>query len=736
MVAIDSALPQAEHQRGNRACLCAQQAGRLHHRSNSKRNASRKALVANRRSVHFVPMAVASARGLGHAFGAQDVFSGVTFEIQPRDRVALVGVNGAGKSTLLRILARIERADRGEMSLPTADRVAYLPQEVHFNSGLTLEAYLLDAFSTTRQIEAELRDLEATLETASTDGEIDRLLARHATLQQSLEAGDGYAYEHRLHATIAGLGIPVAHLTREVATFSGGQRTRAALARILLGGADLLLLDEPTNHLDIESTEWLETYLASAASAVVVVSHDRRFLDAVATRTWEIADGEFEAYVGNYTQFARQRAEREARARRDYAAQQAHVARTEAFIRRYKAGVKSRQARGRQKLLDRLERIGPPKDPGKLRIAIAATLRAGDIVVATESLGIAPDAPAGAGLRGQSPGMPFVLEAPPHARSLAPMVVCENAEISRGDRVAIVGPNGAGKTTLLRVLMGEIVPVRGRAHLGYGVQVGYYAQAHEQLDLGGTVLSGVLSMRAMSETDARTYLGRFLFTGDDVFKRVASLSGGERSRLALAQLALSTANVLILDEPTNHLDIYAREALEAVLDQFDGTIIFVSHDRFLIDGLATRIWEVADGRMVAHEGTWSAIRAARRVSVSTARAAAAVTVPLPTTSVPPPLDARGLQRSIGTSRLNPDGRDLKVARERLVRAAADLASLESALASVNASLEAAARTGNHVDLASLGVEHEAVTTQLRVAEERWLEAQSRLEDIECVISSA
>ena len=682
-------------------------------------------------------MALATARGLGHAFGAQDVFAGVTFEIQPRDRIALVGVNGAGKSTLLKILARLEAADRGNVSLPPPDRVAYLPQEVNFPAGMTLEAYLLEAFAATRLIEAQLRAIEEGLEAANTDEAVAALLDRHASLQQQLEARDGYAYEHRLHVTIAGLGIPDAHLGRDVASFSGGQRTRAALARILLGGADLLLLDEPTNHLDVEATEWLETYLTSASPAVVVVSHDRHFLDAVATRTWEIADGEFEAYVGNYTQFARQRAEREARARRDFATQQAHVARTEAFIRRYKAGVKSRQARGRQKLLDRLERVGPPKEPGKLRLAITATLRAGDVVLATESLGIAPDAPAGSGLRGQSPGMPFIMEASAQARTFTPLVTCADTEVARGDRIAIVGPNGAGKTTLLRVLMGEIVPVRGRAHLGYGVQVGYYAQAHEQLDLTGTVLSSVFSMRSMSETEARTYLGRFLFTGDDVFKRVTALSGGERSRLALAQLALSTANVLVLDEPTNHLDIYAREALEAVLDQFDGTIIFVSHDRFLVDGLATHVWEVADGRMVAHQGTWSAIRAARKGAPVAVKAGSP---PTPPSFAQASAIARAVPHAqsptVKVVRGQPDARELKVARERLARAAAEAASLEEELKTVNASLESASRSGNGSVLASLGMEHDRVYGRLRDAEERWLDAQARLEELECLVAQA
>ena len=255
-------------------------------------------------------MALATARGLGHAFGAQDVFAGVTFEIQPRDRIALVGVNGAGKSTLLKILARLEAADRGNVSLPPPDRVAYLPQEVNFPAGMTLEAYLLEAFAATRLIEAQLRAIEEGLEAANTDEAVAALLDRHASLQQQLEARDGYAYEHRLHVTIAGLGIPDAHLGRDVASFSGGQRTRAALARILLGGADLLLLDEPTNHLDAESVLWLEQFLSKYEGTVVAITHDRYFLDNVAQWILELDRGRAYPYEGNYSTYLETKAAR------------------------------------------------------------------------------------------------------------------------------------------------------------------------------------------------------------------------------------------------------------------------------------------------------------------------------------------------------------------------------------------------------------------------------------------
>ena len=682
-------------------------------------------------------MSLVSASNLARAYGAQDIFADVGFEIHTRERIALVGVNGAGKSTLLRLLARVEPVDRGALSLPPRDRVGYLPQEVTFAEGMTLQTYLDGAFAHVRQLEAELRNLEDALASPPPGVTIDELLTRHSDVSLAFEAADGYAYQHRVHETIAGLGIPEAHLEREVTTFSGGQRTRAALARLLLSGSDLLLLDEPTNHLDVDATEWLEGFLTGVNAAVVVVSHDRYFLDAVATRTWEIADGNFETYTGNYTQFARQRAEREARKQRDFATQQAHIARTEAFIRRYRAGVKARQARGRQKQLDRLGRVGPPRTQGQMNLAIRATLRAGDTVLAFENLGIAPEAPVGNGLLGQTPGMPFVHESNAQSRALTPLVHLPDIEVARGERVAIVGPNGAGKTTLLRVIMGELVPVRGRVHIGYGVQIAYYAQAHEQLDPKGTVMTEVTDGHAMSETEARTYLGRFLFTGDDVFKAVRALSGGERSRLALAKLALSTANVLILDEPTNHLDIYSREALEGVLDQFDGTIIFVSHDRFFIDGLSSQIWEVADGKLTLHRGTWSEVRAARH-DVGKRPAKLDDRNGLEnTSSVPEPArkPAQAQSRPTPAARPTANPREVRAARERSEKLGRELAKLETDLQLLDQEIDASSRSGDGVKLVELGARHVVISEQLRAAEERWLDAQATLEALECVTAT-
>ncbi|HVG98531.1 MAG TPA: ABC-F family ATP-binding cassette domain-containing protein, partial [Chloroflexota bacterium] len=566
-------------------------------------------------------MPVVTGAGLARNYGAEEIFAGVTFEIQERDRIALVGANGSGKTSLLRIIAGQERPDRGTLTLGRGLRIGYLPQEVRFPPEQTLSEYMLGAFGHLFALESELRSVEAALGATGAEGAHEALLERHAQLLHDFEFNGGYSYDSRMREVLAGLGIGEERLPQVLESFSGGQRTRVALARLLLSEFDLLLLDEPTNHLDLAATEWLEGYLAQTRQAVVVVSHDRYFLDRVATETWDLEDGRLECYAGNYSRFADQKAERLARQQREFAAQQEHIERTEAFIRRYKAGQRARQARGRQKQLDRLERVARPKEQAGVRLQIQSTLRSGDTVVATEGLAVAPGLPPPPAQR-LSPGQPVVYAAP-RGRTVPDGHVLfrtPDVEVHRGDRVAIVGPNGAGKTTFLRVLTGETEPAAGRVYLGYGVQLAYYAQAHEQLDPRRTVLQEIQSVQPLGEEAARTYLGRFLFSADDAFKSVGSLSGGERSRLALARMAMSNANLLVLDEPTNHLDINSRGALEEVLSGFPGTIVFVSHDRYLIDALATHVWEVANGTLTTLTGAWAEYVAARERRQTAARA--------------------------------------------------------------------------------------------------------------------
>jgi ATP-binding cassette subfamily F protein 3 len=396
----------------------------------------------------------------------------------------------------------------------------------------------------------------------------------------------GYGYEVRIQRVLSGLGFAREAFHWPVEALSNGQQTRALLARLLLEEPDLLLLDEPTNHLDLEAMEWLEEYLSAWPGSLVVVAHDRYFLDKVVNRVWDLAYGRLEAYPGNYSRYVQLRAERLAQRTTEYEAQQEYIARTEAFIRRYIAGQRTREAQGRRKRLERLERLERPRETRHIHLRMNATKRSGDIVLVTEGLHVGY--PAEQSSTGQQ----------------VPLFSAPDLELRRLERVAFIGPNGSGKTTFLKTAIGQLPPLAGSARFGASVVVGYFAQAHADLDLEQTVLDAILDVKNIKIPKARDYLGRFLFSGDDVFKRVGDLSGGEQSRVALARLTLQGANLLILDEPTNHLDIASQEIMEGVLSEFNGTILLVSHDRYLIRALATQIWELEDGRLQIYRGSY------------------------------------------------------------------------------------------------------------------------------------
>ena len=525
-------------------------------------------------------------------YGADRIFGAVNFQVSRGEKIALVGVNGAGKSTLLKILAGLEEADEGEAQVARGTRVAYLAQETRFENSHTLWQAMEAALSHLNDLQTEISALEHHLADTTAPDWAERM-ERYGELTARFEHAGGYHSEYNITRTLQRLGFSESQHHQPLSEFSGGQKTRAALAATLLADPDLLLLDEPTNHLDLEAMEWLDDFLKTWPGTLVVISHDRHLLDRVTRRTIELVYGRLEDYPAGYNQYLKLKAERAERLMKEFVAQQELIARTEEFIRRYGAGQRSKEAKGREKRLDRLKEqnlIARPRDTGKLKLFLDSQLRSGDLVLTLDKLEI------GYKNRDQDEANPA-----PHV-----LLRANELELRRGERVALLGPNGSGKTTLVRTLVGEIPPLRGRTRLGHNVEIGYYAQGHESLNLNATVLQEILRTDPpIGEERARTLLARFLFCGDDVFKHVRDLSGGERSRLALAQLTLSASNLLVLDEPTNHLDIDAREALEAVLREYDGSILFVSHDRYFIDALADKLWIIGDGCLTEYLGNYS-----------------------------------------------------------------------------------------------------------------------------------
>src|SRR5215216_2518041 len=552
------------------------------------------------------PSTVLTVNDLAKFFGPDEIFRNVSLQIADREHVALVGVNGAGKSTLLRIIAGIDTASQGEIAIARGARVAVLAQEPRFESDRTVREEAQLAFDEALSALARMRELEHAMQSASGDV-LDQFFEEYERLSLHFEVAGGFDVEHRTDEVLMGLGFSSEQMDEPVRTLSGGQKTRIALAKALLADPDLLLLDEPTNHLDLGMLEWLEGFLGTWRGAFLVVSHDRYFLDKVTSRTLDLSFGQLEDYPAPYGRYLALRAERRARQLQEYEEQRELIARTEEFIRRYKAGQRSREAKGRQTRLDRLERLDRPQEHDALSLRVQPTIRSGREVITATPLRV--------GYLGSS-GERVLLSTP-------------ELRVERGDRVAIIGQNGSGKSTLLRTFVGELRPLSGRVGFGTNVKVGYYAQGHEGLPIDGSPLSILVGSQPMSEEAARTYLGRFLFQGDDVHRPVSALSGGERSRLALACLLVEGANLLILDEPTNHLDIQSRETLEEMLTAYDGTVVFVSHDRFFIDRVATRVWDIANEGLAQYLGNFSdAARQKSRLSAP---------VPPPQRSAPPPV---------------------------------------------------------------------------------------------------
>ncbi|MGH2531194.1 MAG: ABC-F family ATP-binding cassette domain-containing protein [Thermomicrobiales bacterium] len=634
---------------------------------------------------------------LAKTYGSEEIFDGVSFQVADREHVALVGVNGAGKSTILRIIAGIEDPSGGSLVLSAGLRVTYLPQEARFDSDRTVREESRLAFAPVLAAADRMREIERQM--AEATGEFEPLMDEYDRLQTRFEAHGGYDVEHLTDEVLHGLGFSFEQFDQPVNQLSGGQKTRVALAKALLADPDLLLLDEPTNHLDLEMLEWLEGFLRGWGGACLIVSHDRYFLDRVTTRTLEVGFGRLEDYSAPYSRYLRLREERMTRRMKEYAEQQEFIARTEEFIRKYKAGQRSREARGRQTRLERLERIERPQEHQELNINPRPAFRSGRIVLSTTLLRAGYDASSANG-----------------QRSDAVLISTPELTIERGDRVALIGPNGSGKTTLLKTLVGEIDPLKGRYQLGTSVKLGYYAQAHEQLGNEGTPFSAILRAEPTGEEAARNYLGRFLFSGDDVHKPVDGLSGGERSRLALALLLLQHANFLVLDEPTNHLDISAREALEEMLSAFEGTILFVSHDRYFIDRIATRVWAIHDGGFETFLGNYTDYQ---RQLGRRPEASPKVAEPSPSPDEQPKPDGRERRRGADDARM----------QKTLTQVERDIARLEGKLNEISDALTVASIDEDVDAISRLGGEYDRLQIELEDAYARWEELTAQLETI-------
>lgn len=517
------------------------------------------------------------ANGITKHYGITPVLEGISLLVGERDRIGLVGVNGAGKSTLLKILAGELRADHGSVSKAKDVRIGYLAQNGGLQGHKTIMEEMTSAFGPLLEQELSLREMEARIaDPAELENEsrYETLLSQYAEASERFKEAGGYEMDNRTRSVLHGMGFGDFAPDTEVASLSGGQRTRLALARLLLVQPDLLLLDEPTNHLDIDTLTWLEQYLRSYNGAMVIVSHDRYFLDATVTSVVEIERHAATRYTGNYTRYMELKAASFEQQMKLYEAQRKEIARMEDFIQRNIVRASTtRRAQSRRNALERIERLERPGTLRQASFSFTTERRSGKEVLRVVNASAAPKS------------------------DMAPLFRGVTFDAKRGERLALLGPNGVGKTTLLRALIDKLPLRTGAVEWGAGVSIGYYDQEQRELNPDNTVLEELWSAFPMQpEAEIRTVLGNFLFSGEDVRKKVGSLSGGEKARVALSKLMLRKSNVMVMDEPTNHLDLLSREVLEGALDEYDGTLLFVSHDRYFLNRIADRIVELhADG---------------------------------------------------------------------------------------------------------------------------------------------
>jgi ATP-binding cassette subfamily F protein 3 len=539
------------------------------------------------------------------SYGPHDVLKGATWQHNPGEHIGLVGRNGAGKTTMFRLLLKQEEVDRGQIIRSSSMSIGHVGQHLDAEPGMSLFDFVETAFADVLAIEQKMRAIELGLaDTSKSEAEHEKLLEKYASLQHDYEHLDGYTLHAEVERVLTGVGFnDKKEWQRPIHSFSGGQQNRAMLARVLLTKVDLLLLDEPTNHLDLKGIEFLEEFLQSFTGSYLLISHDRTFLNRTVSKIVELAHGKLLEYYGNYEKFLELRAERMEKMAADYTRQQEMIERTQDFIRRNIAGQKTKQAKSRRKMLNRLDEVERPEtDETFANFNLDAGPRSGAISLSTDRL------------TAGYPGKPIVNEL--------------SLTVRRGERYAIMGPNGSGKSTLLKTFATRLQPLSGNINFGHNVQVGYYDQTLGDLDPKGSVIDEVWNLdHSQTEEQVRSYLAQFSFFDDDVFKKTRDLSGGEKGRLALAKIMYVGGNLMLLDEPTNHLDVYTREALEEALERFTGALIVVSHDRYFVDRVAENIILVEDGSADVYSGTYSELAESFKLGIAT---------PVPRGAPPPP----------------------------------------------------------------------------------------------------
>ncbi|MDZ4770175.1 MAG: ABC-F family ATP-binding cassette domain-containing protein [Chloroflexota bacterium] len=671
-------------------------------------------------------MPLLSFQNLAQSFGAFDVFMNASGSVEPGARIGLVGANGIGKTTLLLMLGGLEKGVGGTVSRSEGLRIGYLRQEAvqaFHDASHTVWEEMLKPFAEIGAMEAAMHAYELQMSTETDSDALSAILEAYGDIQANYEAIGGYDYDIRIKQTLEGLGFSADSHATPLSILSGGQKTRALLARLLLERPDLLVLDEPTNHLDMRAVEWLEQTLRNWNGALLIVSHDRYFLDVVVDQIWEMTRTGIESYSGNYSAYLRQRQERWDRTEKVYDQEMERLLTEMDYIKKnIVRDATNPQAVGRLRRMSRdlvaIEEMGllayksakswlqtglggvrpytveeaegvlkklrsPNIRPPRLNLRLQTAIRSGDMVLRTRDLQIGyPD---------------------------KPLFNMGNVTLKRGETAALIGGNGTGKTTLLKTLLGDLKPLDGGIVLGVGLKIGYFAQAHDSLDLNNTVLDELIRHKPLKIGEARSFLAQYLFRADDVYKKVGSLSGGERGKLALALLALNGANFLLLDEPSNHLDIPAQETLQEVLEQFAGTILLVSHDRYLIDRLASQVWALEDGGFVMHDGSYSEYLAAkevRRLQAKATPARALPAMPVPTKPVP-------------ASNGSKNGGHARGQLEKIGKLETQIDSLERAIAELGHLIERASASGSVEDVQRLGVEYAAHQAQLESLVGEW-----------------